>query len=310
MWSTSLHIRRPWAPSTSTRTRRSAFIPVALNQQLNALTQPEGKTFVNAATSTAGGDLHVSVSGQLGELSNKQALGNGTLLGVILALIVLLLVFGSVYAAILPLMSALFALGTAIGLIELLSHALKMPQFAPILVALIGLGVGVDYALFIVTRHRQGLVAGRDVQSSIINAVNTSGRAVLFAGIIVCIALLGMFALGVSFLYGLAVAAAIGVAFTMIAALTLLPAMLGFIGPKVMSRKQKKNLAQNGPRIVGADSKGFWPKLGRPGAAGAGRVRRLGSGRDRRPGRALLLASPGLFGPRQRPGRHDDPDGL
>ena len=236
------------------------FIPVALNQQLNALTQPEGKTFVNAATSTAGGGLHVSVSGQLGELSNKQALGNGTLLGVILALIVLLLVFGSVYAAILPLMSALFALGTAIGLIEWLSHALKMPQFAPILVALIGLGVGVDYALFIVTRHRQGLVAGRDVQSSIINAVNTSGRAVLFAGIIVCIALLGMFALGVSFLYGLAVAAAIGVAFTMIAALTLLPAMLGFIGPKVMSRKQKKNLAQNGPRVVGADSKGFWPK--------------------------------------------------
>jgi RND superfamily putative drug exporter len=83
---------------------------------------------------------------------------------------------------------------------------------------------------------------------------------VLFAGIIVCIALLGMFALGVSFLYGLAVAAAIGVAFTMIAALTLLPAMLGFIGPKVMSGKQKKNLAQNGPRVVGADSKGFWPK--------------------------------------------------
>jgi putative drug exporter of the RND superfamily len=107
--------------------------------------------------------------------------------------------------------------------------------------------VGVDYALFIVTRHRQGLVAGRDVESSIINAVNTSGRAVLFAGIIVCIALLGMFALGVSFLYGLAVAAAIGVALTMVAALTLLPAMLGFIGPKVMSRKQKRNLAENGP---------------------------------------------------------------
>jgi RND superfamily putative drug exporter len=119
--------------------------------------------------------------------------------------------------------------------------------------------VGVDYALFIVTRHRQGLVAGRDSETSIVNAVNTSGRAVLFAGIIVCIALLGMFALGVSFLYGLAVAAAIGVALTMVSALTLLPAMLGFIGPKVMSRKQKRNLTQNGPRIVGADNKGFWP---------------------------------------------------
>src|ERR1019366_6175064 len=124
---------------------------------------------------------------------------------------------------------------------------------------LIGLGVGVDYALFIVTRHRQGLVAGQPIEKSIVNAVNTSGRAVLFAGIIVCIALLGMFALGVSFLYGLAVAAAIGVLLTMISALTLLPAMLGFIGPKVMSPKQKRNLAENGPRVVGADSKGFWP---------------------------------------------------
>ncbi len=81
------------------------------------------------------------------------------------------------------------------------------------------------------TRHRQGLIAGSEVEPSIVNAVNTSGRAVLFAGIIVCIALLGMFALGVTFLYGLAIAAALGVALTMIAALTLLPALLGFIGP-------------------------------------------------------------------------------
>jgi RND superfamily putative drug exporter len=103
-------------------------------------------------------------------------------------------------------------------------------------------------------------VAGHDTERSIVNAVNTSGRAVLFAGIIVCIALLGMFALGVSFLYGLAVAAAIGVALTMLAALTLIPAMLGFIGPRVLSRRQKANLAQNGPRIVGADGKGFWPR--------------------------------------------------
>ena len=125
---------------------------------------------------------------------------------------------------------------------------------------LIGLGVGVDYALFIVTRHRQGLVAGQPIETSIVNAVNTSGRAVMFAGIIVCIALLGMFALGVSFLYGLAVAAAIGVLFTMISALTLLPGMLGFIGPKVMSRKQKRKLAENGPTIVGADTNGFWPR--------------------------------------------------
>jgi RND superfamily putative drug exporter len=236
-----------------------AFMTVTLNQQFNQLTQSEGQRFVNTATSLDNHNFKVAVTGQLAEESEQQSFG-GTGLGVLLALVVLLVVFGSVFAALLPIISALFALGTAIGIIGTLSHALKMPPFAPILVLLIGLGVGVDYALFIVTRHRQGLVAGQNTEDSIINAVNTSGRAVLFAGIIVCIALLGMFALGVSFLYGLAVAAAIGVAFTMIAALTLLPALLGFIGVKVMSRKQKRNLAENGPRIVGADSKGFWPK--------------------------------------------------
>ncbi|HEX3792946.1 MAG TPA: MMPL family transporter [Acidimicrobiales bacterium] len=241
------------------KTRTVGFIPVTFNVQAPNIPDKEAKDFVDAALNLSHGDFHASVTGELAEFANKPSIG-GTGFGVILALIVLLLVFGSIFAALTPILSALFALGTAIGVIGALSHVLKMPSFAPELVLLIGLGVGVDYALFIVTRHRQGLVAGRDVESSIINAVNTSGRAVLFAGIIVCIALLGMFALGVSFLYGLAVAAAIGVLFTMIAALTLLPAMLGFIGPKVMSRNQKKNLALNGPRIVGADNKGFWPQ--------------------------------------------------
>ncbi len=203
--------------------------------------------------------LQVAVAGQVAESADKQSFG-GTGLGVLLAGVVLLLVFGSIFAMLLPLVSALASLGTAIAVIGLLSHLLKMPQFSTELVLLIGLGVGVDYALFIVTRHRQGLIAGNDIESSIVNAVNTSGRAVLFAGIIVCIALLGMFALGVSFLYGLAIGAALGVLFTMIAALTLLPALLGFIGPRVLSRKQKRQLALNGPRVVGAGTKGFWPK--------------------------------------------------
>ncbi len=234
------------------------FLQVNFDKLPQNIPRDEATKFVSTVTATSSSDLTVSVTGQLAEFANNQSFSSSGL-GVLLALIVLLLIFGSVFAALLPIISALFALGTAIGVIGLLSHAIGMPEFSPELVLLIGLGVGVDYALFIVTRHRQGLVAGHDTDTSIVNAVNTSGRAVLFAGIIVCIALLGMLALGVSFLYGLAVAAAIGVAFTMIAALTLLPAMLGFIGPKVMSRKQKRNLAENGPRVVGADNKGFWP---------------------------------------------------
>ena len=239
--------------------KTTAFINVTFDVQGQNVTTEQSKHFVATATSAAGPNLEVAVSGQIAEQADRQSFG-GTGLGILLAAIVLLLVFGSLFAMALPILSALASLGTAIGLIGLLSNTLKMPQFSTTLVLLIGLGVGVDYALFIVTRHRQGLIAGNDVESSIVNAVNTSGRAVLFAGIIVCIALLGMFALGVSFLYGLAVAAAIGVAFTMIAALTLLPALLSFIGPRVLSRRQKKSLAVNGPRVVGTGSKGFWPK--------------------------------------------------
>ena len=234
------------------------WLQVNLNTLPNNVSTAESKKFVDIVTSASTHNLTVADTGPLAENANNQSFSS-TLIGVLLALVVLLLIFGSFFAAILPIISALFALGTAFSLITLLSHAIGMPSISPEVMLLIGLGVGVDYALFIVTRHRQGLVAGSDTEPSIINAVNTSGRAVLFAGIIVCIALLGLFALGVSFLYGLAVAAAIGVALTMVAALTLLPAMLGFIGPKVMSRKQKRNLAQNGPRIVGADNKGFWP---------------------------------------------------
>ena len=235
------------------------FIQVPFDKTPNNINTDQAKKFVDTVTRASGDGLTVVDTGQLAEEANNQSFSS-TGLGVLLALIVLLLIFGSIFAALLPIISALFALGTAVGVIGLVSNAIGMPSISPEVMLLIGLGVGVDYALFIVTRHRQGLVAGRDVETSIVNAVNTSGRAVLFAGIIVCIALLGMFAIGVSFLYGLALAAAIGVALTMVAALTLLPAMLGFIGPKVMSRKQKKNLAENGPRIIGSDSKGFWPK--------------------------------------------------
>jgi RND superfamily putative drug exporter len=236
-----------------------AFATVTFDEQFQDVSTSEATKLVQSAQSADAPGLQVAVSGQLAEAANKPSFG-GTGLGALLAGVVLLLVFGSVFAMALPLVSALASLGTAIALIGLLSHVLKMPQFSPILVALIGLGVGVDYALFIVTRHRQGLIAGHDPEDSIVNAVNTSGRAVLFAGIIVCIALLGMFALGVSFLYGLAVAAAIGVAFTMTAALTLLPALLGFIGPRVLSRRQKRKLAADGPRVVGAGGRGFWAR--------------------------------------------------
>ncbi len=249
----------PYGSAQISKDATTAFATVTFDKLAQYVSTPVAKQLVSTAQSASGPNLQVAVAGQVAEAADKQSFG-GTGLGVILAGVVLLLVFGSVFAMLLPLLSALASLGTAIGVIGLLSHVLKMPVFSTELVLLIGLGVGVDYALFIVTRHRQGLIAGNDLESSIVNAVNTSGRAVLFAGIIVCIALLGMFALGVSFLYGLAIAAAIGVSFTMLAALTLLPAFLGFIGPRVLSRRQKKDLAENGPKVIGSGTSGFWPR--------------------------------------------------
>ena len=254
------YVVSPYAPHGAAQINAQgdvAFATVTFDRLANNVTVAEAQRFVSLAQSAARPGLDIAVGGQVAQQANKVALG-GVGLGIIAAGIILLLVFGSLLAMAMPLLSALLALGTALGLIGVLSNWLKMPVFSGELTLLIGLGVGVDYALFIVTRHRQGILEGRENESSIVHAVDTSGRAVLFAGIIVCIALLGMFALGVSFLYGLAVAAALGVAFTMLAALTLLPAMLGFIGPKILSRKQRRRLAAEGYAPSSIPTKGFW----------------------------------------------------
>ncbi|HLH47381.1 MAG TPA: MMPL family transporter, partial [Acidimicrobiales bacterium] len=183
-------------------------------------------------------------------------------LGVVFALMVLGLAFGALLAALIPIITALVAIGIGYSITGLLSHVMGIASFAPLLGILIGLGVGVDYALFIVTRHRSAVRAGRDLEDAAATAVNTAGRAVFFAGLTVCIALLGQFALGVSFLYGVAVSATVTVALTMLAALTLLPALLGFFGVRVLSRRERRRLATSGP--VGEElSAGFWYRWSR-----------------------------------------------
>ena len=124
-------------------------------------------------------------------------------------------------------------------MIYILSHGINVSNITPYLAELMVIGVGVDYALFIVTRHRRNLRRGMPLAESIVTAINTSGRAVLFAGSTVCIAILGLIALGVSFFNGMAVATALAVGFTMAASLTLLPALLSLFGLKVLPRKQR-----------------------------------------------------------------------
>jgi RND superfamily putative drug exporter len=228
---------------------------------LDALAQNVPKSAVSELISTAKSADSAAINVQVGgnAIENNRQNGQPTSegLGIMFALIVLFFAFRrSLLCALLPLISALVAIGLGTSIIGLLTHALAVPQFGPILATLVALGVGVDYALFIVSRHRNGLLAGRMPEDAAITALNTSGRAVLIAGLTICIALLGMFALQVSFLYGVALSATFVVALTMLASLTLLPAMLGFFGLKALRRGERRRLECEGPQPE--EVQGFW----------------------------------------------------
>src|SRR4029079_8835918 len=155
--------------------------------------------------------------------------------GVVVAAVVLFLAFGSLAASLLPIATQLVVVASAYAGIVLLGHAMTVADFAPMLGMLIGLGVGIDYALFIVTRHRRGLKRGLSVAESVENAVSTTGRAVVFAGATVCIALLGMLMLRLRFLDHVPIAASLAVVLTVAASVTLLPALLSLIGMRALS---------------------------------------------------------------------------
>jgi len=192
---------------------------------------------------------------QVGQSSGS---GSSVFIGFAAALVILALAFRTVAATALPLASAAVALIAGLGLIEVLSHAFSVSNITPYLSELMVIGVGVDYALFIVTRHRRNLRRGMPVTDSIVNAISTSGRAVLFAGTIVCIAILGLIALGVTFFNGMAVATALAVALTMAASLTLLPALLSIFRLGVLPRKQRR--AVRAGQFIGEAPTGFWAR--------------------------------------------------
>ena len=174
--------------------------------------------------------LDAAVGGPTAMFAETERPGSRETVGVVLALLVLLVTFGSLIAAGLPVVVALGGLGAGMAGIGLLTRVITVSTFAPGLAAMIGLGVGIDYALFIVTRYRQGLDEGRSPDEAVGIAVGTAGRAVVFAGATVVISLLGMLLIGVSMVVGLAVGAALAVGCTVVAAVTLLPAVLGFVG--------------------------------------------------------------------------------
>jgi putative drug exporter of the RND superfamily len=238
---------------------RIAFATVTFDQRANELPNAAVNRVIHAGEGLRSGSLQVEFGGQAIQQVQQPSLGAATAVGLIAAIVVLLITFGSLIAMGLPIVTALLGLGTGIGVIGLASQVLDMPDVSTELAVMIGLGVGIDYSLFIVTRFREAYRGGMGVSDAVVTAMDTAGRAVLFAGATVIIALLGMLTLGVSFLYGLAVASALAVLLTMLASLTIVPALLSRFGERI-GRGRRRAAAQVPPAPEVAASSGFWAR--------------------------------------------------
>ncbi len=236
-----------------------AYATVQYDAQNHDIEKDDTREIIKIAKGADGEGLEVQLGGNLIQEAEQEEGDSSFGIGLLAAMIILLITFGSVVAMGLPIITALFALGVGISLVTLGTHVFDTANFAPVLAAMIGLGVGVDYALFILTRFRNGLDEGLEPRDASIKAVDTAGRAVLFAGITVIISLMGMFLLGLPFLYGVATAAALAVLFTMIAALTLLPALLTIVGRRI----DRLRVPGLGKRSTSIDEGGRWYRWSR-----------------------------------------------
>ena len=238
-------VKSPYDPQNAlqiSKDQQTAYAPVIFRVNARLIKNSEVQSLVDFGKAASTSNLEVEFGGQaVGQLNAPKG-SPGEFIGIIAAGIILFISFGSFFAMLLPLGVALLALGTATGIVTLLTHAIGIASFAPILGSLIGLGVGVDYALFIVSRYRREIAQGVDPEEAAAKSIDTSGRAVLFAGATVCIALLGLFVLRLSFLNGVAVAASTTVLVTMAASLTLLPALFGVMKRRVHSRRSRKSI--------------------------------------------------------------------
>ncbi|MFD5126885.1 MMPL family transporter [Streptomyces olindensis] len=267
-------VRSPYADASAVSEDGTVgYATVVLDARAEDVPERDVRRIIDTAESAAPGGLTVELGGDVVRGAEEESGGGAEGAGMLAALVILVLLFGSVVAAALPLVTALFAVAGAIGLIALASHVFTVADFTPPIMMLVGLGVGVDYALLIFYRYRHELTHGADRQAATRTALDAAGRTVFFAGCTVIIALLGLVALGLGSLRGVALAVALTVLVTMAASLTLLPALLALFGKRIQRQVLK--------RSAKAQAKGR--EEGR-------RWRRLGSTVQRRPLPALLAA--------------------
>jgi RND superfamily putative drug exporter len=265
----------PSAGKAISANRQIAFATVVFDEKANLLPVSAAERVVKVAQAARQPGLQVELGGQAIEATQQAGFGLSTAVGLMAAIVVLLITFGSLIAMGLPIVTALFGLGTGLSVIALFTHVVDTPNFSSELAAMIGLGVGIDYSLFILTRFREsyagpGPTHGQ-VQESVVHAMDTAGRAVLFAGTTVVIALLGMMLLGVDFLYGVAISASIGVLLVMLSSLTLLPALLTFAGARLArpSRRMRRRARREAAAAESAAVGGNGAATGAAGTNGA-----------------------------------------
>jgi len=281
---------------------RIAFATVVFDEKANLLPKTAPERVVKAAKAAAAPGLQVELGGFAIEQTEQAGFGISTAVGLMAAIVVLLFTFGSLIAMGLPIATALAGLGTGLGVIALFTHVVDTPNFSSELAAMIGLGVGIDYALFILTRYREAYATPgptfENPREAVIQSIDTAGRAVLFAGCTVVIALLGMMLLGVSFLYGVALSASIGVLLVMLGSLTLLPALLTIAGHRVAAggrRGRRRAAARSSLLDEGAEPSATEAHDEQPQLAGAGHMwLRWSAWVERRP-LAIAVASLALM---------------
>jgi putative drug exporter of the RND superfamily len=244
----------PGAAGQVSRNGHTAFALVRFRASGDALPAATVKRVITTAQGSAGPGFTVQLGGAPVQKVEQPQFGTSESLGLLAAVAILLLAFGSVIAMLLPVAIAVAAVAATFGLLDLLSHLVTVPSFAPELAALVGLGVGIDYALFVVTRYRDALHAGSSPPDAVVAAMTTSGRAVVFAGSTVVLSLFGLFLLGLPFMYGAALGAIIAVLLVMTASVTLLPAALGFAGTGI----DRLRVGRRHRQKISGSTEGFW----------------------------------------------------
>jgi len=222
-----------------TKDERIGYITVTLSEGPSDLTEEDAENIINATDPATDAGLTVATGGYLGQAVSKADTESSEAVGLAAAVVILLFAFGTATAMLLPIVTAVLGLLAALSLIKFLGHVAEVPSVAPTLATMIGLGVGIDYALFIVTRHKLQLKDGMEIGESIARATATAGGAVLFAGGTVVIALVSLLASGIPFVGTMGYSAAVSVVVAVLAATTLLPALLGALGPHINSLRVK-----------------------------------------------------------------------